>query len=135
MSNTKELTDEAIRLMQLLGFSPEVVTTYSLNGDVLMSGEGNAPIPLDDATRAEVLDFEKAHNAVVYHVVYSNLENVGPNKSLLCLRRDSESDFPIYETAARRGSVYAYVVNMLYPQDSDSGFVTIRHNPYPVRIS
>lgn len=133
--NVKELTEEAINLMQLLGFSPEIISEYSLNRRVLMSGDGHAPAPLDNATQAEVAAFEKEHHAVVYSVVYGTLDGTGPNKSFLHVSSKGSPDFPLLETAARRGSAYAHIVNMLYPQDTKSGYISIRHEPYPVRVN
>lgn len=74
-------------------------------------------------------------HAVVYYVVYGTLENVGPHKNFLHVTSKGSPDFPLLETAARRGSAYAHIVNMLYPQDTKSGYISIRHEPYPVRVN
>lgn len=135
MLSPEGLSARAAHLMQLLGFDPVIIFEYTQHGNVLMSGDGLVPSPLDNATQAEVAAFEKEHHAVVYYVVYGTLDGAGPNKSFLHVTSKGSPDFPLLETAARRGSAYAHIVNMLYPQDTKSGYISIRHEPYPVRVN
>lgn len=135
MLTTKEVADEAIRLMQLLGFSPEVISDYSVDGVVQMSVDGAAPIPLDAETLAQVREFEAERVAKVYHVVSGLLGGAGYCKNFLFVGKKFEDDLVAFETAAHRGRAYAHVINCTYPENTESGFVAIEHRPYPVRVS
>lgn len=135
MLTTKEAASEAVLLMQHLGFSPETISEYSLAGKVLMSVNGCAPVPLDEQTKAEVSDFETKHSATVYHVLAGGSESFMGQKCLLFVGKQDNTDFPIHEIAARRGSAFAYIINYLYPECSESGYVAVQHIPHPTRVS
>ena len=113
---------EAALLMQILDFNAATIFLFQQGGKVVMSKYG---------ARQELGDFEKhtirqleESGYLVYHVVSGYVEGIGYCTNFLIVGGHPE-DFEIMEIQAAQGRVMAYVYSHDFPDNSESGFISV----------
>jgi hypothetical protein len=112
----EEMTQEAVRRMELLGLGADMIWQFRESGAICLSQHVGKQIhiqPSDDEIHKLVERFEKEFECLVYHVLWANTPMVGTCWSLLFVSPTS-SDWKNERSCIKdSGLVYAYVESEL----------------------
>ena len=126
--SVEEKKKEAVYRMQKIGIFPETINQFKTGGKVSESAPPlGACYWLNEEQKKRVSEFEKKHDAVVYHVVHTYME-IGECESFLYVS-DYEDEWEDDRQLLKDGEAYAYVYNKDYPQDSEIGLIGIKLSP------
>lgn len=84
---------------------------------------------MNEAEKGMIEEFEGTGNYIVYHVLEGGIDGIGYCVNLLYVG-EYESDYTLMEYEAKRSRAIAYVYNMNFPENSESGIITIGANLY-----
>lgn len=127
-ASREEKKIEALARMKLWGIYPPTIRQFK-NEDLI--SESVPPVGacfwISGEQLARVRDFEKQHNALVYHVVHS-YTNIGELESYLYV-----SDYPEEWRQDRKdigyGQQLVYVLNHTMPDCSEFGSIGVKRSP------
>lgn len=123
MEKTKQ-KQEAIERMKMLKLHGNVIREFDKEGIVNLSENGGFLFWLDSDQQAIVDDFEKEHNALVYHVIRSFTE-FGELYALLYVSKD-EDEWEYDREDIQHGIALAYVKNIDDDFCSEFGSIGIK---------
>lgn len=123
--------EEAIKRMKTLGLMSNVIKDFEKNNKVYYSERQNAFfnailywIDNEPEFIKTVKQFEKKHNALVYHCQLTHLE-CGDVLSLLYVSTN-ENEWQQDKEQLTQGIAYAYVKNLKSDYDSEFGSIGVR---------
>lgn len=123
--------NEALTRMQMLNIMGSVRNAFKRSGRVFYSERQSKFMDgilyyLDNNPKYVkfVKEFEKKYNTVVYHAQLIHT-NIGTMLSLLYVSSETE-EWPLDRRDLANGEVYAYVVNLDCPDDSEIGLIGVK---------
>lgn len=123
MMNLEKMKKEAIERMKLLKMHENPIAEFEKEGKLNLSEQGIL-FWLNEKEQNMVDEFEKEHNALVYHVVKSHT-NIGLMYSLLYVSCYEEEW--LYDSENIKNEIsFAYVINVDSPDCSEFGSIGIR---------
>ena len=118
---------EALLRMKKLNIDERIIFDFKEKRNLCCSLEGISFLELDEYIKEKIEILEKDKGILVYHIIISN-KGYGVCYNFLYVSKDKE----YWEEEKRyleHGYVYAYVMNMEYPNNSDCGTIeVISHN-------
>lgn len=125
--NKEKQREEAVRRMQMMGLMSNVIKDFKQGRLNFSEGVGFL-YWIDESTENELLkrvrDFEKEHDAVVYHVIH-NRTNFGELYSFLYVSQYDE-EWEYDDEDIKAGYAVAYVENINYPDCSEFGSISFQ---------
>lgn len=115
---------EAIERMRMLHLHSNVINEFRNQGRVNLSENGGFLYWLDDSQKQLVAEFEKKHNALVYHVIHNNTV-FGEMLAFLYVS-DSEEEWDMDRGDLKNGITLAYVENVSNKCCSEFGSIGIQ---------
>ena len=115
---------EALERMKLLNLSKNIIKEFDKEGIVNLSENGGILYWLDSDQQAIVDEFEKEHDALVYHVIHDFTE-FGELYSLLYVSKHEE-EWEDEKDEIKIGIALSYVKNMDDDFCSEFGSIGIR---------
>lgn len=120
MDREKQMTEAKARI-RMLGLLGKPVQEFTRSGKLNRSENAGALYWLDEKEQKMVDDFEKKHDAVVYHVILSHT-GIGDMYSMLYVSKD-EDEWQEDRAELKEGETLAYVVNTSMPDCSEFGSI------------
>lgn len=121
--STEEKREEALKRLELLGVMKNVVRDFKK--DVLNQSEQIGYLYwLDDKQKKIVEEFEKEHDALVYHVIHQ-YTNIGELLNFLYVS-DCKEEWQMDIEDIRNGQALVYVENLTMPDCSEFGTIGIK---------
>lgn len=117
--------DEALKRMKMLKLSPQCIKAFK-NGKVWLSEGIGYLYEVNDQEQKMVDEFEKKHNAKVYHVIH-NRTQFGELYSILFVSQ-YEEEWEMDVEDIKQNIVFVYVLNKTYDDFSEFGSIMIRPN-------
>ena len=130
MRNTsrEEKKAEAIKRMKAFGLYPATIRQFKLKNLVSESAPPfGACYWLDEEQLERVQEFEKKHNALVYHVIHS-FTNFGEMESYMYVS-DSPEEWGMDMDCVKNKCPIVYVYNKTDPELSEFGSIGVRLSP------
>lgn len=115
---------EALERMKLLSLSKNIIKEFDKEGIVNLSENGGILYWLDSDQQSIVDEFEKEHDALVYHIIHDFTE-FGELYSLLYVSK-YEEEWEDEKDELKRGIALSYVKNMDDDFCSEFGSIGIR---------
>lgn len=122
--NIEETRAEAVKRLEVLKVHKNVLNEFKEEEKLNKSERMGVLYWLDDEEQTMVNEFEKKHEAVVYHVIHQ-LTNIGDLYSLLYVKRDN-SEWELDREDLEEGQVLAYVINKTMPDCSEFGRIGVK---------
>lgn len=131
MTFKEKQKQEAIKRLKMLKVMQNVIDDFEKNGKVYYSERQNAFFNatlfwVDNEPKYVkiIKDFEKKHNALVYHCQLTHLE-YGDNLALLYVSKNEE-EWHMDREDITNGYAFSYVRNLDWGPDSDFGSIGIK---------
>ena len=109
--NIEETRAEAVKRLEALKVHKNVLNEFKGEEKLNKSEHMGILYWLDDEEQAMVNEFEKKHEAVVYHVIHQ-FTNIGDLYNLLYVKQDN-SEWELDREDLEEGQALAYVINNL----------------------
>ena len=120
----KEMKKEAIKRMKILQLHQNVLDDF-MNENKL--NKSDSPLGslywLDEEEIKIVKDFEKRHNALVYHVIHT-FSNLGETYELLFVTTEKE-EWENEKRDLKNGYAFAQVIVIDYDPNSEMGYIGV----------
>ena len=116
----KEQMEECLIRLKLSGLCSEVITDFQ-NGQLYKTERLGILYYLNDNEMAIVKNFEKKHNATVYHILHSNTE-FGELLAILYVSKYKE-EWKTDREDLKEGIAFSYVYNVDCPEYSEFGSI------------
>lgn len=119
---------EAVIRMKKWGIYGDTIQQFEKEGLISESRQPfGACFWLDDEQKKRVEQFEKEHNALVYHVIHS-FTNIGELENYLYVS-DYEEEWEMDREAIEDGQQLVYVLNHTMPDCSEFGTIGVELTP------
>lgn len=122
--NRQEQKQEAIERMKMLKMCENPIREFELEDKLNQSEHGGILYWLDEKQEQYVKDFEKKHNAVVYHIIH-NYTDIGEMLAFLYVS-DSPEEWEYDRDDLKDGYACAYVMNLDDEWCSEFGSIGIK---------
>lgn len=116
----EEQKKECLTRLKLSGLCNEVITDFQ-KGQLYKTERLGILYYLNEREMAVVKDFEKRHNAVVYHILHTNTE-FGELLAILFVGQYKE-EWEMDKEDLKQGIAFSYVYNMDCPEYSEFGSI------------
>lgn len=119
---------EAVKRMKALGIFPPTIRQFEKDNYLSQSEPPVGACYWVEGEQLErVRQFEKKHNALVYHIIHE-WTNIGELENYLYVS-DYEEGWPMDNEDIKEGRVLAYVVNKDMPDCSEFGSIGVALTP------
>lgn len=119
---------EAVKRMKALGIFPQTIKQFEKENYLSQSEPPVGACYWVEGEQLErVRQFEKKHNALVYHIIHE-WTNIGELENYLYVS-DYEEGWPMDNEDIKEGRVLAYVVNKDMPDCSEFGSIGVALTP------
>ena len=122
--NIEETRAEAVKRLEALKVHKNVLNEFKGEEKLNKSEHMGILYWLDDEEQAMVNEFEKKHEAVVYHVIHQ-FTNIGDLYNLLYVKQDN-SEWELDREDLEEGQALAYVINKKMPDCSEFGRIGVK---------